>query len=64
MPLITRVSLKYVGEDGCEFAHDVIREVVEADLSAARQKVLHRRLAEILARIGSDHLLSCWHITT
>ncbi len=42
--------LKYAGEDGCEFAHDVIREVVEADLGVARQKVLHQRLAEILAR--------------
>lgn len=41
--------LRYVGDDGCEFVHDVIREVVEADLGAARKKILHRRLAEIMA---------------
>jgi tetratricopeptide (TPR) repeat protein len=41
--------LRYVDEDECEFVHDVIREVIEADLGAARQKILHRRLAEIMA---------------
>jgi len=30
------------------FAHDVIREVVEADLSVARRQTLHRRVAETL----------------
>jgi len=31
-----------------QFAHDLIREVVEADVGAARQLVLHRRIAETL----------------
>jgi transposase len=38
-------------EDGAEayaFAHDVIREVVEADLSTARRALLHRKAAEAL----------------
>jgi tetratricopeptide (TPR) repeat protein/transcriptional regulator with XRE-family HTH domain len=30
------------------FAHDIIREVVEADLGGARRMVLHRRVAEAL----------------
>ena len=34
------------GEDGYAFAHDVIREVLEADLGAARRAVLHLRVAE------------------
>ncbi|MGH2346453.1 MAG: tetratricopeptide repeat protein, partial [Chloroflexota bacterium] len=36
------------GEDGYVFAHDVIREVVEADVGAARRSMLHRRVAETL----------------
>ena len=34
--------------DACRFAHDVIREVVEADLGAGWHTVLHRRMAEAL----------------
>jgi predicted ATPase/DNA-binding XRE family transcriptional regulator len=34
--------------DACRFAQDVIREVVEADLSAGWRTVLHRRMAEAL----------------
>jgi predicted ATPase/DNA-binding XRE family transcriptional regulator len=33
------------------FFHDVIRDVVEADLSAARQTVLHRRVAAALEQV-------------
>jgi tetratricopeptide (TPR) repeat protein len=40
--------LEEVGAEGYRFAHDAIREVVEANLSAARQAVLHRRVAEAL----------------
>ncbi len=45
------------------FAHDVIREVVEADLSAARRAVLHRRVAEALERApaGSSAELLAYH---
>jgi len=32
------------------FAHDLIREVLEADLGAARRAMLHRRVAEALER--------------
>jgi tetratricopeptide (TPR) repeat protein len=34
-----------------EFTHDLIREVVLADLSSARRRVLHRRVGEALARL-------------
>ncbi len=36
------------GEDGYQFAHDVVWEVVEADLGAARRAVLHGRVAAAL----------------
>lgn len=36
------------GEDAYVFAHDLIREVVEDGLGAARRAVLHRRVAETL----------------
>jgi tetratricopeptide (TPR) repeat protein len=36
------------GEEAYVFAHDLIREVVEDDLGAARRAVLHRRVAEAL----------------
>src|SRR5262249_24953135 len=31
-----------------QFAHDLVRELVSADLSAARRAVLHRRIAAVL----------------
>ena len=34
------------GSEEYEFAHDLIREVVEGDLSAGRRRLLHRRIAE------------------
>jgi tetratricopeptide (TPR) repeat protein/transcriptional regulator with XRE-family HTH domain len=40
--------LRETGIDTYEFLHDVIREVVEADLGATRRAVLHRRVAEAL----------------
>jgi tetratricopeptide (TPR) repeat protein/transcriptional regulator with XRE-family HTH domain len=36
------------GDDTYRFAHDLIREVVEARLSTARRRMLHRRVAEAL----------------
>ncbi|HEV2459993.1 MAG TPA: AAA family ATPase, partial [Ktedonobacterales bacterium] len=36
------------GDDAYHFAHDLIREVVEAKLSTARRRMLHRRVAEAL----------------
>jgi tetratricopeptide (TPR) repeat protein len=42
------------GPHAYQFAHDVVREVVEADLGAARRGMLHRLVAEALeARLGT-----------
>ncbi len=38
------------GDDAYAFAHDVIREVVEGDVGAARRAALHRRVAQALER--------------
>jgi tetratricopeptide (TPR) repeat protein len=40
--------LEETGAGAYRFVHGVIREVVEADLGAARRAVLHRRLATVL----------------
>jgi tetratricopeptide (TPR) repeat protein/transcriptional regulator with XRE-family HTH domain len=45
--------LEEVGENYC-FAHEVIRETVEADLGPARRIVLHRRIAEALEGHGDE----------
>ncbi|HZR40339.1 MAG TPA: AAA family ATPase [Ktedonobacteraceae bacterium] len=37
-----------VGEDAYQFTHDLIREVVLADLGTARRALLHKRVAEVL----------------
>ena len=51
------------GDDAYVFAHDVIREVVEAGLGAARRAVLHRRVAEALegAAGGAPPELLAYH---
>jgi tetratricopeptide (TPR) repeat protein/transcriptional regulator with XRE-family HTH domain len=38
------------------FTHDVIREVVEADLGAARRLLLHRRVAAAIEAVYAHHL--------
>ena len=43
-----RARLLVEEERAYHFAHDVIREVVEADVGAARRTLLHRRAAEVL----------------
>lgn len=45
---ICAAGLLVEDEDGYRFSHDVIREVVESDLSAARRTALHRRVADAL----------------
>jgi tetratricopeptide (TPR) repeat protein len=40
--------LEEEGRGAYRFAHDIIREVIEADLSAVRRVALHRRAAEAL----------------
>ncbi len=42
------------GPDTYQFAHDVIREVVESGLSAGRRTMLHRRVAEALERAQGE----------
>jgi tetratricopeptide (TPR) repeat protein len=45
----TRLRLLEDAQDGgYRFRHDLIREVVEADLTSARRALLHRRVAEAL----------------
>jgi tetratricopeptide (TPR) repeat protein len=46
--------LDEAGADAYQFAHDVIREVVEAGLSAARRRALHQRVAEALERAEGE----------
>ncbi len=50
-----RLLVEQPGPGGYWFAHDVIREVVEADLGPARRMALHRRVAEALE---GDELLA------
>jgi tetratricopeptide (TPR) repeat protein/transcriptional regulator with XRE-family HTH domain len=40
--------LQETTEDAYRFGHDVVREVVEADLGTARRRVVHQRVAEVL----------------
>lgn len=40
----------------CEFAHDVVREVVEADIRSARRATLHRRTAQAIEELNGDRL--------
>jgi transcriptional regulator with XRE-family HTH domain/tetratricopeptide (TPR) repeat protein len=38
------------GPQGYRFGHDLIRETIEDGLSAARRRLLHRRIGQVLAR--------------
>jgi len=40
----------------CQFAHDVVREVVEGDLSSARRVSLHRRTAVAIEELHAEPL--------
>ncbi len=42
--------LEETGDDAYAFVHDLIREVVEADLGLARRRLLHRQVAQALER--------------
>src|SRR5205823_15131211 len=44
------------GEDAYDFSHDKLRVVAYAGLSAARRRLLHRRVAEILEALYADAL--------
>src|SRR5207244_8205248 len=45
------------GDESYQFVHDVIREVVEADLGAAGRSVLHRQVAEALEQEPDEPLV-------
>ena len=49
-----RTRLLVEEEQGYRFAHDVIREVLEADLGAPRRARLHLRIAEALDRLAQE----------
>jgi predicted ATPase len=51
-----RAQLLVEEEDAAayQFAHDVIREVIEADVGAARRAKLHRRMAEALEGLPGE----------
>lgn len=49
--------LEEEGPDAYHFLHDVTREVIEADLSAARRGALHRRVAEALERQPGESMV-------
>jgi tetratricopeptide (TPR) repeat protein len=42
------------GDEAYQFAHDLIREVMLADLSAARRRALHRRIAQALEQAPGE----------
>jgi predicted ATPase len=44
------------GTEGYDFAHDKIREVICAEMSAARRRLLHRQVAEALELLHIDNL--------
>jgi tetratricopeptide (TPR) repeat protein len=46
--------LEEEGQDAYRFAHDIVREVVEADLGAARRTVWHHRVAEVLEELPGE----------
>jgi tetratricopeptide (TPR) repeat protein/transcriptional regulator with XRE-family HTH domain len=45
-----RARLLTEGDAGYQFAHDLIREVVEAGIGRGRRQALHRRCGEVLAQ--------------
>ncbi|GAC1522855.1 MAG: helix-turn-helix transcriptional regulator [Chloroflexota bacterium] len=49
-----RTRLLVADDGGYRFAHDVIREVIEADLGPARRAQLHRRIAGEMERLPAE----------
>ena len=44
------------GAESYDFSHDKIREVICAEMSAARRRLLHRQVAEALEMVHIDDL--------
>jgi DNA-binding SARP family transcriptional activator len=53
---LVRRRVVHAAGDGFEFTHDRLREVAYAELIPPRRKLLHRRVAEALTEVRSDHL--------
>jgi len=51
-----RRIIREQGEDAYDFSHDKLREVLVADLSEARRRLLHRRVAGALEHVYADNL--------
>jgi tetratricopeptide (TPR) repeat protein/transcriptional regulator with XRE-family HTH domain len=49
-------------EQAYHFAHDLVREVVEADLGSARLVALHRRVAAAIEQLHADYLAEHYEI--
>lgn len=49
-----RRIIREQGEDAYDFSHDKLREVLVADLSEARRRMLHRRVAQAMEHVYGD----------
>jgi len=54
LELLERHTLLCAAAGGYVFAHDVVRQVVYADLSEPRRRLMHRRIAEALSVRGDE----------
>jgi tetratricopeptide (TPR) repeat protein len=55
------IAEQRTGNDGAmvyDFSHDKLRSVVYDDMSLARRRVLHRRVADALAQLGQNGVLA------
>jgi tetratricopeptide (TPR) repeat protein/DNA-binding XRE family transcriptional regulator len=57
LDMASRARLLIEKDQTYQFAHDLIREVVEADVGTARRLVLHRRIAEALEREPGERVV-------
>ena len=54
--LCQRRIVREQGTDGYDFTHDKLREVAYNSLSAARRRLLHRRIAQVLVELNRPML--------
>jgi tetratricopeptide (TPR) repeat protein/transcriptional regulator with XRE-family HTH domain len=47
-------EVQTLGAGAYQFVHDIVREVIEADLGAARRILLHRRVADVLEQQAGE----------
>jgi DNA-binding SARP family transcriptional activator len=51
-----RRIIREKGEQGYDFSHDKLREVADAELSTARRRMLHRRIARALEGVYANQI--------